>query len=292
MRVALPPRLRGRSTPRSETIPVSQRGGDAALQRGRPSPPECPEGWVTGPPDFVIAGVEKGGTTRWRRLLSTHPEIHGPARELHWFDQYFESWPTDEDIAAYHRYFPRPPGHLAGEKSPSYMRLFWVPAMLRQAAPDTRIILVLRDPLDRYISGRAFAERFRKRNIVRGMTESMYSRRAVEESFARGQYADQVASILEVFPREQLLVLQYEACNADPAGLLARTFEFIGAPPHVPPEEALAAEINVTRKEKVALDPRRERVLRDRYRTDALRLRELLPDIDLSLWPSVADTSD
>ncbi|MBX3030212.1 MAG: sulfotransferase [Chloroflexi bacterium] len=293
MRFVLPARIRQRLQPaHPETIPADQRGRDAAIHKGRPSIPECPEGWVTGPPDFVIAGAEKAGTTRWRRLMSNHPMIHGPARELHWFDQFFESWPTPEDGTTYERYFPRPPGHIAGEKSPSYMRLFWVPAMLREAAPDTRIILILRDPLDRYISGRAFLERFRTRNTKRGMTQSMYSRRAVEESFTRSQYADQVESILEVFPREQLLVLQFEACNADPLGQIARTFEFVGVPPHVPSEEALAAEVNVTKKEKVVLDPRRERALRTRYRTDALRLQTLVPELDLSLWPSAAEPTD
>ena len=49
---------------------------------------------------------------------------------------------------------------------------------------------------------------------------------------ARGRYADQLERWLEVFPREQLLVVPSDDLAADPAGTHARVLEFLGAPPH------------------------------------------------------------
>ena len=50
----------------------------------------------------------------------------------------------------------------------------------------------------------------------------------------RGIYADQLQRLWNAFPREQVLVLQYERCVADPASELRRTYAFIGLEPEVP----------------------------------------------------------
>ena len=60
----------------------------------------------------------------------------------------------------------------------------------------------------------------------------------------RGRYAAQLEWWLRHFRREQLLLLQYERCVADPQGQLTRTFEFLG----LPPQAASAAEVARARK--------------------------------------------
>jgi hypothetical protein len=57
-----------------------------------PEHPPCPEGWTTGPPDFVIFGAQKSGTTWWFRLIEQHPGVVQPANqrpELHFFDRFW-----------------------------------------------------------------------------------------------------------------------------------------------------------------------------------------------------------
>ena len=46
-----------------------------------PDHPECPAGWTTGAPDFVIIGAQKSGTTWWQGLMESHLEIHRPHRQ-------------------------------------------------------------------------------------------------------------------------------------------------------------------------------------------------------------------
>ncbi len=256
----------------------------------RPTPPECPPGWVVGPPDFVIVGAEKSGTSRWLRLLRQHPDIHSLEgfREIHFWDDIAGRWPTEDDFDRYHRFFPRPPGGLAGEKTPHYMSLWWVPRMLAEAAPKAKIIVLLRDPVERYVSGRTQLEKYRDENVSRGMSDVVYTRRSVESSMHRGQYALQLPWIMDAFPPEQVLILQYERCNLAPANELARTFAFIGVEPFTPDAAALQREVNPAWMEKLPLEPERRELMRRLYEPEVLRLTAMVPDLDLSLWPNFA----
>ena len=57
------------------------------------------------------------------------------------------------DIERYQRYFPVPEGAVAGEWTPGYLIDFWTPELIARAAPEARILVLLRDPIDRFRSG-------------------------------------------------------------------------------------------------------------------------------------------
>src|SRR5690242_18385540 len=107
---------------------------------------------MTGPPAFVGVGAQKSGTTWWSAALRDHPEISIATKELHFFDSMETLDPRDCPVDAYHAHFAGEP-LLAGEFTPRYMFDPWVPALLRVAAPEARLIMILRDPVDRYRSG-------------------------------------------------------------------------------------------------------------------------------------------
>lgn len=118
--------------------------------------PGCPPGWRVGPPDFVGVGAQKAGTSWWHRLISEHPSVAlrpDQAKELHYFDSFFDRPFTRADAARYHGFFPRPYGAKSGEWTPRYLTDFWAHEQLRMAAPEAGIIVLLRDPVDRYRSG-------------------------------------------------------------------------------------------------------------------------------------------
>jgi uncharacterized membrane protein len=71
--------------------------------------------------------------------------------------------------------------------------------------------------------------------------------------------------------------------------MLARTFEFLGLPPHELPAEELARPRNKAKLEKVPVPDSQIEVLRDYYRAEVERLRRLVPDFDLSLWRHFGD---
>ena len=260
-----------------------------------PDYPECPEGWTTGAPDFVIFGAQKSGTTWWFRLIEQHPGVVQPKNqrpELHFFDRLWAEWPTEEQIARYYRYFPRPQGSLVGEKTPEYMNCAWVPPMVKLAAPDAKAIVLLRDPVDRYISGMSHQDRggLIDEQDVEGQLRVFGDRvRVVTDAVERGLYATQVEWLLQQYPAERLLVLQYEACALDPAAQLARTFEFLDLPPHELPAEELVRPRNKAKLEKVSVPPEHLELLARYYTPEVERLRNLVPDLDLELWPHFAD---
>jgi hypothetical protein len=273
---------------------------DAASVRERrrvfetlPDYPACPEGWRTGAPDFVIFGAQKSGTTWWFRLIEQHPGVVQPTNqrpELHFFDRLWAEWPGPDAIARYHRYFPRPEGKLIGEKTPEYLSCPWVPPMLQAAAPEARAIVLLRDPVERYISGVSHHERGGLVDDDEGLGRVFGDRmRVVTDAISRGQYATQLEWLLQAFPAQRLLILQYERCAADAAGQLARTFQFLGLGDHALPDEELARPRNQAKLEKVSVPDEHLELLRRYYRPEVERLRRLTSEIDLALWPNFAD---
>lgn len=226
-----------------------------------------PRGWRVAPPDFVGIGAQRCGTTWWYELLCAHPDVFRlPAtpKERHFFDR------RPARVERYARLFPRPAGTVTGEWTPRYMLDPWTLPLLREAAPDARLLVLLRDPIERLASGRP-------------ATPEEH-----DQAVARGLYSVQLQRVLEHFPREQLLVLQYERCAADPAPELRVTYAFLGLDSaFVPP--GLAARVNASSRPKAALSAARLAELRATYRADAEALAALFPEIDLALWRTLTD---
>jgi Sulfotransferase family len=259
----------------------ADRPGATQWVQQEPKPPDCPAGWSIGPPDFVGVGAQKAGTTWWFHLLAAHPDVYQDPNqrpELHFWDRFSHRWPTDDDVARYHRFFPRPPGAKTGEKTPDYMYDYWAGHMIKLAAPDTRIIALLRDPVERYRSATAHG------------ADKGWIRDRLNETdvFQHGLYAGQVARLLDLFGAERTLVLQYERCVSEPQAQLTRTYEFLGLAPFSVSADLLARRRNVTPGTKADIDQARLATLRTAYRRDVRQLCDLVPDLDLALWPNFA----
>lgn len=232
-----------------------------------------------GPPDFVGVGTARSGTTWWDGLIAAHPDVArapGVPKEVHFFDDRWADELDDEDVAAYHAYFARPAGKRAGEWTPGYMLDAWTPRLLRRAAPDARLLVLIRDPVERFRSGRTLAEsRF---------TVGSTARAAANAAFGRGLYADQLLRLWRSFPREQVLVLQYERCLSEPRAELRRTFAFLGLDEAAADGLTVDVRVNASAGAKVALSAWQEQVLAQRYAVENDRLAALVPDLDLALW--------
>ena len=101
---------------------------------------------------FVIAGAQKAGTTTLDHLLRTHPQVlMASVKETHFFDDETLDW-RRPDYAVLDAFYPATPGRLRGEATP--ITLFWRPALdrLHRYDPDARIVLSLRDPVQRACS--------------------------------------------------------------------------------------------------------------------------------------------
>jgi hypothetical protein len=102
-------------------------------------------------PAFLIIGAQKAGTSSLFRYLSQHPDIRLPKRkELHFFDLQYSN-----GIDWYERLFPRKKiikRQITGEASPFYLFHPLVPERVFNHYPNIRLIVLLRNPVDRAYS--------------------------------------------------------------------------------------------------------------------------------------------
>jgi hypothetical protein len=254
-----------------------------------------------GPPDFVGVGALGSGTRWWHSLLLAHPEIAAPAarrRALHFFDRFCAQEMTGADVAAYHELFPRPPGVLCGEWTGRYMFDAWTPPLLRRAAPEAKLLVMLSDPVERYRA--VFTDRMAKR----GEGDRLYMADVVD----RRSFGAQLARLRRFYDPERILVLQFERCRRDPAGQYRRTLEFVGVRDsaftprrlgawsaggllgRVVPRrvgERLAGR-PVAEREPVPLWPDLEAALHTALDPDVEALAAMVPELELGLWPNFA----
>lgn len=241
-----------------------------------PTPPEPRDPEVPGTPDFVGIGAQKAGTTWWYDVICAHPRVYARTdihKERHYFGRFATTSFGPTECARYSEWFPRPPGHLAGEWTPDYLHLPWVPPLLAQAAPRARLLVLLRDPIERFRSGLAHQRRVRGQL---GIDE-------YHDAVVRGLYGAALRRWLDYFPPEQILVQQYESCVADPLAQLERTQGFLGLERFTP--EGVANPVNRTSR-VIELDEDARHRLIALYRADVSGLLDLVPDLDLRLWPN------
>ena len=267
-------------SPRDLARALGRRAGRSQWPRGVPARATAtPPGWTIAPPDFVGVGSQKSGTTWWYSLLASHPSVYEPPgrrKELHYFDRFWDTPFAPADARAYHSFFPRPAGGLAGEWTPRYMVDFWTPALLKESAPDAKILVILRDPFDRFCSGVTH-------DLQR---KSPHHPIITELGVRKSTYRQQLRRMLNHFDRDALLVLQYERCRLDPQTELRRTLEFIGLDDFEPPPALLQYGANVTRGVRYQPEPRVRDAFMDTLSGDLSRLLADFPEIDRSLWPS------
>ncbi len=276
------------SIPSSAKARLLSFSGQPDRQYNRPAPfPKVPTDWVIEDPDFVGIGAQKSGTSWWYSLLAQHPMVTTPKKadarlpkELHFFDRFWDPLVDRAEISDYKRYFPRPPARLSGEWTPRYLADPWTIPLLARAAPNTKILVLLRDPIDRYHSG-----------LTHGLAHGLpRNARTAAEAVHRGFYAAQLRVVLQHFDRSQILVQQYEACRRQPEQELRRTLTFLGlsAPPELP---NFGAVINGAARTKVAIAEDTRSALQDAYRADCRDLGQLFPELDLSLWRTVTQAA-
>jgi hypothetical protein len=247
------------------------------------TPPTLGPGEEAGPPDFVGIGVQKAGTTWWYELLLQHPGISSPEgihKERHFFDRFGSEPFGTQEIDRYHGWFPRRKGLLAGEWTPDYFTYAWTPPLLKQAAPDTRLLLMLRDPVERFRSGLDHQKR----------AGEPAGANAINDAIQRGFYNRSLDRWQEHFDADQLLILQYERCAADPVNELQATFQFLGLPDIRPAGWKASGETQLAPVGR--LDPDVKKRLVTIYEADVTALAERLPDLDLSLWPNFSYLAD
>lgn len=180
-------------------------------------------------PGFIVTGAMRAGTTALYHHLNNHPEI-GMSR-MKETDYFVAEMNLALGIDWYRSQFPTG-FSVTGEVSPNYgMCHLWrgVPARLREALPDVRLIFVARDPVDRFFSHYLHVWHV---GHVRVRPAQLLDSQVGENILNSSRYALQVNAYLEHFPREQMLLLDFEQLRSSPQDLMDRVSDFLDLPHH------------------------------------------------------------
>jgi hypothetical protein len=242
-------------------------------------------------PNFIVIGVQKGGTSSLFNYLLQHPNIvPGYKKEVKFFDGNYH-----KGLDWYRYNFPlmtQMSDSMAqtGEASPSYIFHPIVPQRIMEALPNIKLVLLLRNPVTRAYSHYqgnlrkgheklSFEEAIEQEEsrllgekdaIIADQHYPMY-KYLVYSYLARGRYVEQVRHWLKTFPREQILILRSEDLFNNPQEVYTRVLAFLGLSDWEPENFKI---INVGRYG--TMKPQIEKKLRDYFKPFNQDLYELL----------------
>jgi len=202
-------------------------------------------------PSFLILGAHKSGTSSLYAYLHAHPQVVGAA----WKELYFFGPRFSKGTRWYRAHFPlrrrlERENAVTGEATPYYLFHPCAAEQVTRTLPDARLIVLLRNPVDRAIShywhqvsrGR---ERLPLPDALDAEPERLGNAEDVLRAdcsrpcynhlhFAytgRGLYAKQLKRYDRHFDRGQLLVLKSEDFFDRPQRTFDRVTDFLGLQP-------------------------------------------------------------
>jgi hypothetical protein len=226
-------------------------------------------------PNFFLAGAPKAGTTSLYRYLDQHPQIYmSPIKEPSYFAEemrfgnFTEEWkkmaaarnealreyldgPVKEKFSGgpveewtdYGKLFQQVKGESAiGEASVCYL---WSKTAARNIAsvfPDAKILVVLRNPIERAFSQYRHMLSFAGSHVTFGehIDASLRSKSTrigeLNPFLEFGFYYQQLRRYFDLFPRERIGISFHADYLQSPQAMLHDTFGFLGVDPSFAPD--------------------------------------------------------
>ena len=200
---------------------------------------------------FMIVGAQKCGTTALAHFLSQHPEIGmASPKETHLFDwpPYSSDWTPEQIDERYRPFFEHCAGtSIRGEATPIYMFLPGVAGELKRYNPNLKLIVLLRDPVERAVS-HYYMERNRgkeHRPLWLALLSEPIRLRCCKDVHAydsamrvcsyrrRGLYSLQLRNLYRFFDNGRVLIIRTRDLRAHHHVVLRRVFAFLGVSEHV-----------------------------------------------------------
>jgi len=201
-------------------------------------------------PDFFIVGAPKCGTTAMNDYLKQHPDIYIPGKkELHFFGsdlKFNRPRPTEEEYLSY--FSGATCEKRVGEASVWYFYSKLSAAEIKRFCPSASILIMLRNPVDMIYSLHSQflytghedifdfqvaidAEQDRKRGLRVPDSPLLRERLFCKEILFYAEvvkYAHQVQRYLDIFGRENVLIILFDDFKSDTAGVYRETLRFLG----------------------------------------------------------------
>ena len=229
-------------------------------------------------PDFLGLGTQKGGTTTLHTLLATHPQVFLPAcKEVHYFDLH-----ADREPGWYAAHFAAASEtQRCGDITPFYLFHPEVPRRIQALLPRARMIVLLRDPVERALSQVFHAQRkgFEPLGLKQALAaepERLASGNPYnlqKHSYvARSRYLEQLQRYEALFAADQLLVLRSEDLFQQPEQVWKQLLRFLELDAH--PLPMRLPQANAGSGEAAAVDPEIREQLRCQLAATAAGVQE------------------
>ena len=188
--------------------------------------------------DFLVAGTQKGGTSALDVYLRSHPQIcMANRKEVHFFDnEKIFRWGLIKKLFYHSNFNPESHHRVIGESTPIYMYWTEAPKRIWQYNPEMKIIIILRNPVERAFSHWNM-ERDRNKDKLTFWDAIQQERERCRETLPfqhrvfsyvdRGFYSQQLRSIWHYFSEKQTLILKNEDLRYNPINTLKRVTDFL-----------------------------------------------------------------
>lgn len=201
-------------------------------------------------PDFLLIGSQKAATTTLHAYLAQNPHLQAAnIKEAHFFNMHY-----DRGLNYYKSCFPiRKADTLAFETTPDYIDHPLAPQLCHQAIPEAKLILTMREPVERafshfnFVQGYHEAERSltfeaglaqekeRMQQAMDTLTTDRYNaaRWLSNHGYVRkGEYASHLERWLQYYPKEQFLFIEFEDIKHRIHEVIERICAFLEVPVH------------------------------------------------------------
>ena len=207
-------------------------------------------------PNFIIIGAAKCGTTSLYDYLIQHKNVL-PAlwKELYFFDRYYPrgiDWYKANFCFKSTKLFNEVIHHssyITGESTPTYIHHPLAANRIHKTMPNTKIIVLLRNPIDRAYSQYHMEKKLGYETLSFSEALKMEDQRLLGEkekmiadenyfsynwetfSYLKGgHYAEFLKKWFEYFPKENILILKTEDFNENPSKIFHQVLEFLNLP--------------------------------------------------------------
>ena len=208
-------------------------------------------------PNFLIIGTQKAGTSALNSYLKAHPQIYmSPIKEPGFFDfmgervnfcglgdsQAYRFAITD--LSAYKNLFQGVKDEIAvGESTTWYLQSSKAPERIKQYIPHAKLIVILRNPVERAYSAFVHALRDEVEPVKNFSLALLEEERRVSSNWGflwryqhMGFYAKQLKHYYQHFERDRIRVYLYEDFNDDPQKILQDIFQFLNVDVNFTPD--------------------------------------------------------
>lgn len=168
---------------------------------------------------FLGIGAQKAGTTWLHTMLSQHPMLKLPqAKELHYWDKQFPQSPVQN----YLNFFQQA-DRVEGEITPSYASLpVATIQVIHQHLPQLKLIYSLRNPIDRAWSAACMFLTRAQMELEEASDQWFLDHFYSKNSRLRGDYETCIRHWTAIYPKENLLLLDYDQIKSEPTAVLQR----------------------------------------------------------------------